>query len=175
MRRRYALAMIVALFLAVGTVSQALAAPITYRLGLAASGVVDGKPFTNQQVSVRLRTDTKRVRSGTTGSTLRVDCGGGNCTAVVAGESYVIGPDIRFRQDKDRPQRITVTVVDQQYQRLVLVHQRFASYELGTPVGPLDVAASFSAPLILRVTKDGRPTTIRVGSIANGRIRFEAK
>jgi hypothetical protein len=167
--------MIVALFLVASTVGQALAAPITYKLGLDASGVADGKPFTNQHVMVRLRTDTTRVRSSPAGSTLTVDCSRGNCTAVVAGVSYVVGPDIRFRQDKDKPQQITLTVVDQHDERVFLVHQRFATYRLGTPIGPLDVAARFNAPLTLRVTKNGRPTTVTITSIADKRIRFEAE
>ena len=48
MTRRRALAPIVALSLLAATAGQAPAAPITYTLGLSASGVVDGRPFTDE-------------------------------------------------------------------------------------------------------------------------------
>jgi len=156
------------------TAGQALAAAITYKLGLTASGVVDGKPFTNRQVVVRLRADTQ-VKTGSAGSSLTFDCDGGNCVAVVDGHGYAIGSAVKFSRSEDKPRRLTLTVVDKTVERIFLVSQQFASYKLGTPIGPLEVAVQFTAPLTMRITVNGRLSTLTVKSITDNRIRFEAR
>src|SRR3954470_1809963 len=143
MIRRCALAPIVALSLLASTAGQAFAVPITYTLSLAASGVVDGMPFTDEQVRVQLRADTVDVSSGPGGTTLTIDCGKSVCTAYVGGLAFGIASIFKFKQHKDNPTQITLAVVGKNIGRLFLVKPRFASYKLGTPIGPIEISLAF--------------------------------
>ena len=175
MTRRRALAPIVALSLLAATAGQAAATPITYTLGLSASGVVDGRPFTDEPAKVQLRADTADVSTGPDGTTLTVDCSHGGCTGLVAGIGFGIASIVKFKQHKDNPTQITVTVVGKNIERLFLAKPRFATYKLGTPIGPIEVPVAFKAPLTVHVTVNGRPSTVTINSIAGNRVRFEAK
>jgi hypothetical protein len=61
MTYRRGIAPIIALALLASTAGEAWAKPLTYRLGFVASGVADGKPFTDEEVEVRLKADTSQV------------------------------------------------------------------------------------------------------------------
>jgi hypothetical protein len=80
-----------------------------------------------------------------------------------------------YAEHKDNPTQITVTVVGKNIERLFLAKPRFATYKLGTPIGPIEVPVAFKAPLTVHVTVNGRPSTVTINSIAGNRVRFEAK
>ena len=145
MTRRRALAPIVALSLLAATAGQAAATPITYTLGLSASGVVDGRPFTDEPAKVQLRADTADVSTGPDGTTLTVDCSHGGCTGYVAGIGLRNRLHRQIQAAQGQPDPDHRHGGGQEHRAALLGEAAFATYKLGTPIGPIEVPVAFKA------------------------------
>jgi hypothetical protein len=170
---RYAVAPMLALSLLACTAGEAFAKPITYTLGFKASGVVDGKPFTNQDVEVRPQADTSQVTSTPGVTTLTLNCSPSVCRAYVAGLGFA--SIIKFKAHKDNPTQLKLLVSGKSNASVTLTKQRFGSDALGTPLAPTEVKVAFKAPLTFQARKGGRPTTVTLTSIADRSLTFEAE
>jgi hypothetical protein len=175
MTYRRGIAPIIALALLASTAGEAWAKPVTYRLGFVASGVADGKPFTDEEVEVRLKADTSQVTVTPDVTTLTLDCSPSLCGGYIAGIGFGIASIYKFRQHKKNPTEIKVQVSGRNNANVTLTKQRLASYKLGEPLAPVEVKVAFKAPLTFRGSMVGRPTTVTFTSIKGRSLTLEAE
>lgn len=142
---------------------------MTYTLSFTASGVADGKPFTNRPMTLITVGDMAGSITGSLTSVTKLI----TAAAYVAGLGFSISAIAKFKQYKDDPTQVGLGPVSQ----IIMIEAlSLRGYTFDETIPPTRVPVDADFPTRWQViAPDGRRTTLVIRSIRGGKGTFTAR